>query len=173
MQHACKWMKSPVGQLKLVASEAGLSAILWEKDGRSWKHLRSQQADPLDHPILLETENQLEEYFAGSRRNFTMNLDLQGTPFQRSVWQALLEIPYGEVRSYGDIARGIGKPTAFRAVGAAVGMNPISIVAPCHRVLGSTGALTGFAGGLQAKLGLLAVENIEHRLSKDRDLRAA
>ena len=102
-----------------------------------------------------------------------MNLDLQGTPFQRSVWQALLEIPYGEVRSYGDIARGIGKPTAFRAVGAAVGMNPISIVAPCHRVLGSTGALTGFAGGLQAKLGLLAVENIEHRLSKDRDLRAA
>ena len=116
-------------------------------------------AEVPDHPVLLEAEQQLREYFAGERREFTVPLDLGGTPFQNRVWRALLSIPFGETRTYTEIARQIGKPAAVRAVGAANGRNPISIIAPCHRVLGSTGNLTGFAGGLQAKAHLLALEN--------------
>jgi methylated-DNA-[protein]-cysteine S-methyltransferase len=108
--------------------------------------------------VLLETERQLKEYFAGKRQAFELELDFAGTPFQRRVWAALLSIPYGETRSYGEIARQIGDPRAVRAVGAANGKNPISIVAPCHRVIGATGELRGFAGGLQTKARLLALE---------------
>ena len=110
------------------------------------------------HPVLLKTERQLREYFAGERKRFDLELDLAGTPFQRRVWQALLTIPHGETRTYTEVARQIGHPTAIRAVGAANGRNPISIVVPCHRLLGSTGKLTGFAGGLDAKAYLLALE---------------
>jgi methylated-DNA-[protein]-cysteine S-methyltransferase len=110
------------------------------------------------HPVLVETARQLREYFAGRRKAFTLTLDPAGTPFQRKVWNALLTIPFGETRSYGQIARQIGSPAAVRAVGAANGRNPISIVTPCHRVIGSTGRLTGFAGGLDAKAYLLASE---------------
>lgn len=109
-------------------------------------------------PILREAARQLGEYFAGTRRRFDLALDFAGTEFQRQVWAALLTIPFGETRSYSDIARQIGNPSAVRAVGAANGRNPISIIAPCHRVIGASGSLTGFAGGLPAKQYLLALE---------------
>jgi methylated-DNA-[protein]-cysteine S-methyltransferase len=111
------------------------------------------------HPILLETERQLKEYFAGNRREFSLRLDMRGTPFQKDVWEALLAIPFGETRSYGQIAKQIGRPSASRAVGAANGSNPIPIVVPCHRVIGSTGKLTGFGGGLDVKEKLLGIES--------------
>ena len=157
MAYAYKSISSPVGRLKLVASERGLAAILWENDDPERVRLEPLVEDPSD-PILIETERQLASYFAGKLKAFDVPLDFKGTAFQRSVWAALLTIPFGETRSYGDIARQIGRPTASRAVGAANGKNPISIIAPCHRVIGSTGALTGFAGGLATKERLLGLE---------------
>jgi len=152
-----KTMKSPVGALRLVASHDGLAAVLWENDkpGRVRLNLAGEDEG---NPVLVETERQLNEYFAGRRKKFSLKLDFAGTEFQRKVWQALLEIPFGQTRSYGEIAKRIGAPAAVRAVGAANGRNPISIVAPCHRVIGATGKLTGFAGGLDAKAHLLALE---------------
>ncbi|MEP9376243.1 methylated-DNA--[protein]-cysteine S-methyltransferase [Aquabacter sp. CN5-332] len=158
MAYAYKMTKTPVGLLKLVASDMGLAAILWENDDPRRVRLGPLVEVP-DHPILLETEQQLGAYFAGRLKAFTVPLDFKGTAFQKSVWAALLTIPFGKTRSYGEIARQIGKPTAFRAVGAANGRNPISIIAPCHRVVGSTGALTGFAGGLEVKERLLGIES--------------
>jgi methylated-DNA-[protein]-cysteine S-methyltransferase len=155
--YSYKVIDSPVGELKLVASDQGPGAILWENEDPKRVRLGPLSEDP-DNPILLETERQLAKYFAGKLKAFTVPLDLKGTEFQKSVWTALLTIPFGETRSYGEIARQIGKPTAVRAVGAANGRNPISIIAPCHRVIGSTGALTGYAGGLAAKERLLGIE---------------
>lgn len=152
-----KFMKSPVGELKLVASDKGLAAILWEDDNPKRVRLNIAGEDR-HHPILLETERQLAEYFAGKRKTFTVKLDFAGTDFQKSVWQALLKIPFGQTRSYGEIAKSLGNAKAMRAVGAANGKNPISIIAPCHRVIGSTGKLTGFAGGLDVKARLLELE---------------
>jgi methylated-DNA-[protein]-cysteine S-methyltransferase len=157
MSQAFKTIDSPVGRLTLVASDKGLAAILWENDDPDRVRLGSVEEDT-GHPILVETERQLQSYFAGHRRSFTVPLDFRGTPFQQDVWQALLTIPFGETRSYGEIARQIGRPGASRAVGAANGRNPISIIAPCHRVIGSTGRLTGFAGGLAIKEKLLDLE---------------
>lgn len=148
---------SPVGELQLIASPAGLAAILWEGEDGARIGLRDT-TDAADHPVLIETERQLEAYFAGTRRHFTLPLDFRGTDFQRAVWAALLDIPFGETRSYAEIARAIGRPAAVRAVGGANGRNPISIVAPCHRVVGTNGTLTGFAGGLAAKAYLLDLE---------------
>jgi methylated-DNA-[protein]-cysteine S-methyltransferase len=148
---------SPVGVLTLIASDAGLVAILWENDDPGRVRLGAL-ADTPDHPVLVQAEHELTEYFAGTRTHFSLPLDMRGTDFQKSVWQALLTIPFGETRSYGAIARQIGRPSAVRAVGAANGRNPLSIVAPCHRVIGSNGALTGFAGGLAAKEHLLDLE---------------
>jgi len=152
-----KHFPSPVGNLKLVVSDAGLAAILWENDDPRRVRL-DNVVEQNSHPVLLETERQLREYFAGERRVFDLKLDFAGTEFQRKVWTALLTIPFGETRTYGQIAQQIGLPSAVRAVGAANGRNPISIIAPCHRVIGSTGKLTGFAGGLDAKAYLLAHE---------------
>lgn len=157
MTYAFRTMASPVGELTLVASDAGLVAILWENDDPDRVRLATMVERP-DHPVLVETERQLAGYFAGTLTRFSVPLDFHGTEFQKSVWAALLTIPFGETRSYGEIARQIGKPNAVRAVGAANGRNPISIIAPCHRVIGSNGALTGFAGGLEAKETLLALE---------------
>jgi len=112
-----------------------------------------------DHPVLRETQRQLNDYFAGRLKVFSLDLDFDGTPFQKTVWHALLTIPFGETRTYSDIARQIGRPSAVRAVGAANSRNPISIVAPCHRVIGANGKLTGFAGGLDAKAHLLQLES--------------
>jgi methylated-DNA-[protein]-cysteine S-methyltransferase len=157
MTYAYKTVASPVGALKVVAGERGLAAILWEDDDPKRVRLGPLVEDPA-HPVLLETERQLAAYFAGTLKAFTVPLDFQGTDFQKSVWAALLTIPFGETRSYGDIARQVGRPGASRAVGAASGRNPISIIAPCHRVIGSAGALTGFAGGLDIKRHLLGLE---------------
>lgn len=153
-------MASPVGRLTLVARETGLAAILWENDEPRRVPLGESVEDP-GHPVLSEAKHQLGEYFAGTRRVFSLPLAMRGTPFQTAVWEALLTIPFGETRSYGDIARQIGQPRAVRAVGAANGRNPVSIVAPCHRVIGGSGTLTGFAGGLATKAALLRLEGVE------------
>lgn len=150
-------MPSPVGDLTLVASDTGLTAILWQNDDPERVRLGAMIEDR-DDPILDLAVRELAGYFAGTLTSFTVPLDFRGTEFQKSVWAALLTIPFGETRSYGEIARQIGRPTASRAVGAANGRNPISIIAPCHRVIGSNGALTGFAGGLAAKALLLGIE---------------
>jgi methylated-DNA-[protein]-cysteine S-methyltransferase len=152
-----KLFESPVGELKLVASNDGLAAILWENDDPARVPLGATVEAP-DHPILLETERQLREYFAGTRQAFDLKLDFAGTEFQRRVWAALLTIPYGETRSYIEVARQIGRPDIVRAVGAANGRNPIPIITPCHRVIGANGKLVGFAAGLEIKARLLALE---------------
>jgi methylated-DNA-[protein]-cysteine S-methyltransferase len=158
MKLVCKFVESPVGRLKLVASEKGLAAIFWEK-GNSGGSARLGDAVKDDgQPILVEAERQLKEYFEGKRQSFSIPLDMRGTEFQKSVWKALLGIPFGETRSYGQIAKQIGRPKAMRAVGAANGSNPIPIVVPCHRVIGSSGELTGFGGGLETKARLLEIE---------------
>jgi methylated-DNA-[protein]-cysteine S-methyltransferase len=110
------------------------------------------------HPVLVETERQLDQYFAEKRKTFSIPLDMRGTRFQKNVWETLLAIPFGETRSYGQLAKQLGNPRATRAVGAANGRNPVSIIVPCHRVIGSSGKLTGFAGGLDAKAYLLSLE---------------
>lgn len=153
----CKTMDSPVGELTLVADDEGLVAILWEDDLPERVRLGAMQ-EAGGHPVLNETERQLKDYFAGTLREFSVRLKFEGTDFQKKVWSALLTIPYGETRSYRQIAEAIGNPKAVRAVGAANGRNPISIIAPCHRVIGSTGKLTGFAGGLEKKSVLLGIE---------------
>jgi methylated-DNA-[protein]-cysteine S-methyltransferase len=158
MTYAFKTVPSPVGELKLIASGKGLAAILWENDDPDRVRLGPLVEDA-DHPVLVEAAKQLGEYFAGRRQAYDLPLDFHGTDFQKQVWAALLAIPFGETRSYAEIARAVGRPTAFRAVGAANGRNPISIVAPCHRVIGTNGTLTGFAGGLAAKERLLAIES--------------
>ncbi|WP_280177992.1 methylated-DNA--[protein]-cysteine S-methyltransferase [Methylobacterium haplocladii] len=150
-------MSSPVGALTLVAGEQGLSAVLWENDDPMRVRIGRGQPDD-DHPMLMETRQQLSEYFAGQRRSFSIALDFHGTAFQCRVWHALLAIPFGETRSYGQIAAQIGHPNAVRAVGSANGRNPISIIVPCHRVIGASGRLTGFAGGVTAKDFLLRLE---------------
>jgi len=156
-RHSYKVIDSPVGPLTLVATDRGLSAILWKND-RKGRVRVTIDAEDHAHPVLVLAERQLTEYFAGRRKTFSIRLDVAGTTFQQKVWNALRTIPFGETRTYGEIARQIGHPAAVRAVGAANGRNPVAIVAPCHRVIGSTGALTGFAGGLDAKARLLALE---------------
>jgi methylated-DNA-[protein]-cysteine S-methyltransferase len=157
MSYVYKTMKSPVGTLKLVGSEAGLAAVLWENDDPRRVRLEVGLQDE-HHPVLVEAERQLNEYFARKRKSFSVKLDFVGTPFQKKVWRALLSIPFGETRSYGQLAKQIGNPKAVRAVGAANGKNPISIIGPCHRVIGASGNLTGFAGGLEVKAQLLGLE---------------
>lgn len=156
-QYLYKTMESPVGRLKLVGTDDGLAAILWEKDKPNRVRLNIV-GENKTHPVLVETKRQLNEYFSGKRKTFSLRLDFSGTEFQNRVWQELLKIPFGQTRTYGQIAKQLGIPNAARAVGAANGKNPISIIAPCHRVLGATGKLTGFAGGLDAKAHLLALE---------------
>lgn len=154
-----KYFASPVGKLKLVAGNDGLVAILWENDNPRRVPLGGAVKDN-GQPILLETERQLAEYFAGRRNTFSIPLDMRGTDFQKHVWRTLQAIPFGKTLSYSDVAEQLGRPTASRAVGAANGRNPISIVVPCHRVIGASGKLTGFAGGLHAKAHLLNLETV-------------
>jgi methylated-DNA-[protein]-cysteine S-methyltransferase len=157
-------LPSPVGTLSLVATDRGLAAILWEKDDPARVRLGPLEDAP-EHPVLVQAARELDEYFAGKRTAFSVPLDMIGTDFQKRVWQALLTIPFGETRSYLQIATLLGKPKATRAVGAANGRNPLSIVAPCHRVIGANGALTGFAGGLEAKAWLLELEGLRLRIA--------
>ena len=158
MTHFYKTTKTPVGNLKLVASNNGLAAILWENDNLK-RFLFAKLEENKTHLILLKCEKQLREYFARKRKSFDIDLDFVGSDFQKKVWQVLLTIPFGETRSYTQIATQIGNPKASRAVGAAIGKNPIAIIAPCHRVIGSSGKLTGFSGGLEVKAFLLELEN--------------
>lgn len=151
------WVASPVGKLQLVAKGDALAAILWENERPNRVRLEPM-SENRSSAVLAKVAEQLAEYFAGQRSRFEVKLDFKGTDFQQQVWAALLTIPFGETRTYSQIATQIGKPAAVRAVGAANGRNPISIIAPCHRVIGSTGSLTGFAGGLTAKQILLTIE---------------
>lgn len=149
---------SPIGQLTLVASQLGLMAIYMEKHTKPAGDRTQWSKDPT-HPILTETKKQLDSYFAGTRREFDLPLDLIGTPFQKAAWQALQKIPYGETRSYAEQATLCGKPKAVRAIGTANGRNPVSIIVPCHRVIGKNGSLTGYGGGIDRKRFLLELEN--------------
>jgi len=157
MSLSYKLIPSPIGKLKLVASDEGLVAILWENDRPRRVRLADLVENPA-HPMLLRTEKELNEYFFHKRKAFTVPLDMRGTYFQKQVWEALLGIPFGETRTYGQLANQLGSPKATRAVGAANGRNPIAIIVPCHRVIGFSGKLTGFAGGLDAKDHLLKLE---------------
>jgi methylated-DNA-[protein]-cysteine S-methyltransferase len=154
-------MPSPVGVLRLVADSDGLREIWFERENRpetappEWT---LADAARLPAPIAA-ARTQLQEYFAGERQQFALPLHPQGTPFQLAVWQQLRLIPYGTTISYGELARRVGNPAASRAVGAANGRNPLSIVVPCHRVIGGNGSLTGFSGGLPIKQFLLALED--------------
>jgi len=142
---------SLVGPLLLAVSERGLVALEFGRGAVAAGWVESpEKTGPY--------ARQLEEYFAGRRRRFDLPLDLRGTDFQKRCWQELLKIPYGETRSYADIARAIGNPSAVRAVGLANGQNPIAIMVPCHRVIGSDGSLTGYGGGLETKRKLLELE---------------
>jgi methylated-DNA-[protein]-cysteine S-methyltransferase len=155
--YSSKIIDSPVGKLQLVGSHNGLRAILWEGEDGSRIGLGPCTEDDA-HPVLVKTQQQLEEYFAGQRKTFDLPLDFVGTEFQKQVWTALLQIPFGATQTYSQVASKLGNPKAVRAVGAANGKNPISIVAPCHRVVGASGDLTGFAGGLENKKRLLELE---------------
>lgn len=151
-------LASPIGDLLIVAADERIAAIHFDGQGIE-RFRRGVPVRDDDWPVLVEAKRQLREYFAGARRDFDLPLDFGGTDFQRSVWETLLTIPYGETWSYADVANRLGKPTATRAVGAANGQNPIPIVGPCHRVIGKNGSLTGFGGGLPLKEKLLALES--------------
>ena len=146
---------SPVGKLRLVASEKGLVAI----DVRN--HTKQETTiDASAQAILIKTKKQLEQYFAGTRTSFDVALDLVGTEFQVQAWRALGRIPFGKTISYGQQAKNMKKPKAFRAVGSANGMNPVPIIVPCHRVVASDGSLGGYSLGLKMKKQLLAIEGV-------------
>lgn len=164
MKHSLNWVKttvdSPLGPLLLAASAHGLAGV-WFTNQRHLPADSLVQSWPADarHPVLHAAAQQLGRYWTGDLNAFDLPLDLSaGTPFQQSVWQALLSIPAGQTRRYGELASQIGRPAAVRAVGTAIGRNPLSIVVPCHRVVGADGSLTGYAGGLDRKAALLERE---------------
>ena len=169
--------QSPLGSIIIAATDQGLAGLWFEGQ----RHLplelldapepapaqRARWPSDPEHPVLKQVCQQLGEYFGGQRSHFEVPLDLaHGTAFQQSVWQALLAIPQGKTASYSEVSARIGKPAAVRAVGAAIGRNPVSILVPCHRVIGADGSLTGYAGGLDRKIALLKLEGTqpEHRL---------
>ena len=146
---------TPVGELTLIASDWGLRAVLWPADSAKRVRISTRPRLNADHPVLARAVRQLDEYFEGSRTGFDVPLDLDGTPFQLAAWQALTMIPFGTTTTYRQQAVNLGIPSAARALGAATHANPVSIIIPCHRVIGSDGTLTGFAGGLPTKQSLL------------------
>lgn len=154
-------LDSPIGPLLIAGDDGGLRFLLFSHG----RHEVQPQAEwEPDRGSLAEPVRQLTAYFAGKLRNFDVPVSPQGTPFQQQVWRALCDIPYGETTSYGELATRIGNPKAVRAVGLANGSNPISIIIPCHRVIGSNGSLTGYGGGLPVKQALLALERGQNRL---------
>ncbi len=152
-------LTTPVGELHGFASETGLRALLWPESDTCRFEEGNQAITSKKHPTLAMLSKQLNEYFDGGRQQFDLPLDPVGTEFQLSAWEALRNIPFGETRTYAEQATNIGCPKAARAVGAANGKNPISIVVPCHRVIGKNGNLTGFAGGIEVKQFLLELES--------------
>jgi methylated-DNA-[protein]-cysteine S-methyltransferase len=149
------YYRSPIGILKIIGSQDGVASVLFVDDAPS---------DKDTPPVLRDCVMQLDEYFGGKRREFSLKLDLRGTEFQKRVWRELQKIPFGKTLSYLDIALTIGKKESTRAVGRANGQNPVSIIVPCHRVIGSDGSLTGYGGGLWRKRWLL---NFENHMSQD------
>lgn len=149
------FMPSPMGELRLLADSTGLRGIYYQEH----KHVPTLVSESAhDHPVLLEARKQLDEYFAGERKKFDVPLALHGTPFMLRVWEVLGKIPFGTTATYKQLAESIGAPKSSRAVGRAIALNPISIILPCHRVVGSSGKLTGYAGGLSCKEWLLKYE---------------
>lgn len=160
---------SQLGTILAAATERGLCQLAYDSFAASQEELRSwsirylatdRWQESADHPLLLEAHRQLDEYFTDRRQQFELNIDLHGTPFQQTVWQALQHIPYGETRSYSELAAYIKHPKAVRAVGGANNKNPLSIVIPCHRVIGANGDLIGYGGGLDYKQKLLELERV-------------
>jgi methylated-DNA-[protein]-cysteine S-methyltransferase len=148
-----------IGKVRVVTTSLGVCGVHLGQRSLTPLPPENRKDDvPEPEAILVRAIQNLEEYFSGKTKRFSVPLDLRGTPFQRAVWSALLEIPYGETRSYGQVAKRIGKPNAARAVGMACHRNPIGIIIPCHRVIGASGDLTGYAGGLEMKRRLLALE---------------
>jgi methylated-DNA-[protein]-cysteine S-methyltransferase len=158
MTNRQSFFDTPIGTLTIVASDDGVAHLLF--DGQTPDQVGLTEDLPVvdDDPVLSAAEAQIHEYFAGDRRDFDLPLDLHGTEFQIAAWRALASVPYGETTSYGEQAERIGRPGAFRAVGAANGKNPVPIILPCHRIVGVNGSLTGFAGGLELKQWLLSME---------------
>jgi methylated-DNA-[protein]-cysteine S-methyltransferase len=149
-------MDTPLGPLTLAATEAGLAGAWFEEDA----HPPGRFDAPVepDQRWIAQAREELDAYFAGRLKHFSVPVDLHGTPFQRAVWQALLQIAPGETTTYAEIARAAGSPLGVRAAGAAIGRNPVSIIVPCHRVIGHDGGLTGYSGGLHRKEALLQLE---------------
>lgn len=163
MKHATDTVQlhadTPLGPVILAATPRGLCGLWFQGQRHAPDHTAWPEA--MSHPVLTEARTQLADYFAGRRTRFDLPLDLSaGTAFQQAVWKALLTIPPGNHLSYGGLAALIGRPAAVRALGAAVGRNPLSVVVPCHRVLGADGSLTGYAGGLDRKAALLRLEGV-------------
>ena len=154
-------MQTPVGELTLLGADAGLQAVLWGPQRRLCTGGFEVLTEAPDHPVLQAATDQIGAFFSGDRRVFDLPLDLHGTLFQKQVWALLLHIPYGETRFYGDLANQLGDAGKTRAVGMASASNPASIVVPCHRLIGKSGALTGYAGGTDVKAALLRMER-EH-----------
>lgn len=150
-------LSSPLGDLYIAADDKNVKAIVFKK---SWGKFKSHfdQIQKKENKLILRTKKQLTEYFSGKRRSFDIPFKLEGTPFQTKVWSTLAKVPYGETRSYKQQAQAIKSPNAVRAVGSTNGRNPLCIVLPCHRIVGSDGSLTGYAGGLKAKKFLLSLE---------------
>lgn len=150
---------SPVGALRLEYEDGAVTAL----------HRGGGEETPVSDPLVSQVFRQLDEYFAGTRRSFDFPCRLRGTPFQQKVWAALRDIPYGETRTYGQIAAAVGSPRACRAVGMANNRNPVVIAVPCHRVIGADGSLVGYGGGLDMKEALLALESAALRREKEVD----
>ncbi len=156
--------ESPVGTLTIAATAEAVYAVAFDSN---WQHIRTKLGEVQAHSNAMtrETISQLQAYFAGTRRTFDLPLSVYGTDFQQRTWQALRDIPYGETRSYSEQAQMIGQPQAVRAIGHTNGLNPISIIVPCHRVIAKSGKLAGYAGGLAAKAYLLALESYSRNRS--------
>ena len=159
--NSTKQLDSPIGRLRLVATDQGLSHLLFDQQVGEDLESDGDAVEADDHPVLAAATAQLAEYFAGRRQEFDIPLDLTGTEFQRAAWSALASVPFGETRSYRQQAEAIGRPKAVRAIGAANGKNPVPIVLPCHRIVGSDGSLTGYGGGLPIKEFLLNHEQAQ------------
>lgn len=149
---------SPIGILSLYANDIALVGLFFPNADRTRLGRDFQQAREEENEMLVRASEELQDYFAGRLKTFTVPVTASGTDFQEDVWRSLQDIPYGELRSYGDVARSIGRPKAVRAVGGAIGSNPVAIIIPCHRVIGANDTLTGFGGGLDTKETLLNIE---------------
>jgi len=163
---------SPLGDLLIVATDRAVTGLWFDAQ----KHFDSRwvaQCIEAETPLLAQARREIDEYFAGRRRSFTLPCAPYGTPFQLSVWRAIAEVPYGELISYAELARRAGHPASPRAAGAATGRNPVGIVIPCHRIVGSDGSLTGYAGGLDRKRSLLALEHALPEVGRPRARRGA